>query len=100
MSSTVVLVEFKAGQIPLKFSPNVWFIVGSRVGYSLSSKDVQVPIPIVCPPESATTSVAVKFLVARESRSWVVSLVGGGRFAKVSFMVAKLSPSLLPNGML
>lgn len=54
-------------------------------------KEVQWPIPIVWPPERATTSVAVKFLA-------VVLLDGGGRLAKVAFLVAKFRPSRLPNG--
>lgn len=46
------------------------------------------------PPERATTSVGLRFLVAREFRI-VVLLEGAGRFANVTFLVAKFNPSLL-----
>lgn len=52
--------------------------------------------PNVCAPESATTSVALKFLAANVSRSLPVLDDGGGRFL-VPFML-KVRPSFLPNG--
>lgn len=50
------------------------------------------------PPESATTSVASRFLVARAVRRESALLDGAGRFCSVANVVAKFSPSLLPNG--
>lgn len=61
-------------------------------------KDVQWPIPIVWPPESATTSVAVRPLGESEFNSTVVLLDGGGRLASTAAVVAKLRPSRLPKG--
>lgn len=57
-------------------------------------------MPMVWPPESATASVAVRFLVAREVRMALVLAVGGGRLASVAFLVAKLRLSRRPNGTL
>jgi len=54
---------------------------------------------MVWPPDKATTSVRVNFLVARELRMVVVLLVGAGRLASVTSLVAKLTLSLLPRGM-
>lgn len=53
---------------------------------------------MVWPPDKATTSVGVKFLVARELRIVVALLVGAGRLARVTFVVAKFRLSLLPRG--
>lgn len=73
-------------------------MTGSWVGYSRSVKEVQWPIPIVWPPDRATTSVASKFFVARDVRMVLALLVGAGRLARVVLRVAKFSPSRLPNG--
>ena len=62
------------------------------------AKELQWLMPMVWPPESATTSVGSRFFVASESRISPALLEGGGRFASVSFLVAKFSLSLLPNG--
>lgn len=61
-------------------------------------KEVQWPRPMVWPPESATTSVAVKFLVAKDVRRAEVLLDGGGRLARVAAVVAKLRESRRPTG--
>lgn len=61
-------------------------------------KEVQWPIPMVWPPERATTSVASRFLVASLVRRTLVLLVGAGRLSNVVSLVAKFSPSRLPNG--
>lgn len=53
---------------------------------------------MVWSPESATTSVGLRFLVARAERMVVALLVGAGRLARVAFCVANVSPSFLPNG--
>lgn len=63
-------------------------------------KEVQWDIPMVWPPESATTSVGVNPFWPREFNKVVVFAEGGGRLASVAFLVAKVSPSRLPNGML
>lgn len=57
-------------------------------------------MPMVWPPERATTSVGLKFLVAREVSRVLVLANGGGRLANVAFLVAKPSPSFLPKGIL
>lgn len=61
-------------------------------------KDGQWLIPMVWPPERATTSVGSRFLVARLARMALALAVGGGKFCNVAFVVAKVNPSLLPNG--
>lgn len=50
------------------------------------------------PPESATASVASRFLAARRDRTVVVLANGGTRLFMVASLVAKLTPSLLPSG--
>lgn len=62
----------------------------------LSKKDPQWALPKVCAPDSATTSVASKFLAAKVVRSSPVLKNGGGRFL-VPFML-KVTPSFLPSG--
>lgn len=61
-------------------------------------KEVQWPRPMVWPPERATTSVAVKFLVAKDVRRAEVLLDGGGRLARVAAVVAKSRESRRPTG--
>lgn len=61
-------------------------------------KELQWLMPMVWPPESATTSVGSRFLVARELRMVEALLEGGGRLSNVTCLVAKVSPSLLPKG--
>lgn len=61
-------------------------------------KDEQWLIPMVWPPDRATTSVGVRFLVARAERMVVALLDGAGRLSRVAFCVANVSPSFLPNG--
>lgn len=61
-------------------------------------KELQWLMPMVWPPERATTSVGSKFLVARLERMAAALAKGAGKFCNVAFLVAKLSPSRLPNG--
>lgn len=61
-------------------------------------KELQWPTPMVWPPERATRSVASRFLVARKVRRTLALEVGAGRLSIVAFLVAKVSPSRLPNG--
>lgn len=63
-------------------------------------KEVQWLMPMVWPPDRATTSVAVKFFVARDVRMAEALLDGGGRLARVSLTVAKFRLSRLPKGRL
>lgn len=100
MSMKVVLVVFRTGHVFLRLLKKVWSIVGSRDGKRRDSKEVQWAIPMVWPPESATTSVGLNPFCAREFNMVVVLAKGGGRLASVTFIVAKLSPSRLPKGML
>ena len=55
-------------------------------------------MPIVWPPERATTSVGSKFLVARLARMVLALEKGAGKFSNVALIVAKVRPSLLPSG--
>lgn len=55
-------------------------------------------MPIVWPPERATTSVASRFLAARDLRIVSALFVEAGRLSRVTCVVAKVSPSFLPNG--
>lgn len=96
----VVLSVTLVGHVNLRLLKKVWSIVGSRVGKIRRVKEEQWAIPMVWPPDSATTSVGVNPFVEREVNSVVVLAVGGGRLASVAFLVANVVPSRLPKGML
>ena len=100
MSSTVVALVSIAGHVALRLFAKVLSMTGSWVGYKRLVNDGQLAIPIVWPPDRATTSVASRFLVDRLRRISAALENGGGRFSRVSCSVANSVPSLLPNGTL
>jgi len=98
MSKTVVLEEFLEGQMVFKRWAKLLFMVLSCVGYRRSVKEVQCPMPIVCPPERATRSVTLRFLEANALMRVVTLEEGAGRLARVTFRVANFRLSLRPSG--
>lgn len=61
-------------------------------------KDGQCAIPMVCPPESATKSVMLRFLLAKSAMSWSALANGGGKLFNVVFWLANASESRRPSG--
>lgn len=84
--------------MPLRRLAKLLSMEESWVGYKRSVNDVQWLMPMVWPPESATTSVGLNFLVASEERMILALLKGAGRLSSVVCLVAKLRPSRLPKG--
>ena len=58
----------------------------------------QCAIPMVWPPESATKSVMLRFLLAKSVMSWLALANGGGRLFNVVFWLANASESRRPSG--